>query len=902
LILTGLLHLNTPIASAALVAAAPDLVFSAIQNTTSAPRTIVFTNTGPGSLTITGRTITGTNAGNFAITAPGAGAVVVPVGGTITYTLTFSPPNGVFNVERTATLTLNTSAGTVPVNLHGLALQGSAGSNEPPLQLAIRVAGFNINVGSNALISRPVQPAPIFEDYTLGDEVFEPLFQKAGPGNVTMTSIMRFSPAEDLPYGYYFPNGTLNPPLNEVNSMADTTGAAPLNHQRLYPITTTNNNTFDPGNNAFGLYVSSLSFARDSFTEEALNTGPRVRAARMFPARNRSGTLIPNSYIVTYEDAANGDYQDYVFLVENVVPAQIDPPIAANDTAATTVPAAVNINVLANDVGVDAPLNINSVAIVTAPPAAQGTVVVNANGTITFTPNVAFAGVSTFTYTVRDNLGTISNVATVQVTVTAPVPPVAANDTATITAPNPVTIPVLANDTGVAAPLNPASVAIVTAPPAAQGTVVVNVDGTITFTPNAAFGGVSTFTYTVRDTAGTISNVATVQVTVNQPIPPLAQDDTGATIIPNPLTLAILANDVDGDGAIDPATLTIVTPPPAGQGTVVINPDNTITFTPDIAYIGITTFTYTVRDVNGIISNVATVQITTDPAAPPIAANDVATTTSPNPVTINLVGNDTGVAAPLDAASVTLMAAPPMGQGNVMVNGDGTAQFTPETAFTGTSTFTYTVDDTLGTTSNVATVTVDVAAPPVVNNPPPANDNQSNQAAATTPTVTANSPTAVQDATARVSLAYTASQGFIAPGNTVQLVINLTNNGGTLRRLALENFLPSDLEIVSVTASSGTATAAGQLVTMQLSELATGQSIVITITVRGRGNVTTPFITTEACAGAENLARLCASTILSRVTTLPDTGETPAWRLPVIIGIGMFVLVGLASVRWSINF
>ncbi len=887
--LISLLHINTHVASAALVAAAPDLVFSAVQNTTSVPRSIVFTNTGPGAVTINNRTLTGANPGNFAITAPGAGAVVVPVGGTITYTLTFSPPNGVFNVERTATLTLNTSAGAVAVNLHGLALQGSGGSNEPPLQLAIRVAGFNINVGSNALISRPVQPGPTFENYTLGDEVFIPLFQKAGAGNVQMTTIMRFSPAEDLPYGYYVPDGTMNPPLNEVNGVSDSVGAAVLNHQRLYPFTNTGNTLFDPGNNNFGFYVSSLSFGRNSYTEEALNTGPRVRAARMFPARDRSGTLMPNSYIITYEDAANGDYQDYVFLVENIMPAQLDPPTADNDTATTTVPNPVNINVLANDVGVDAPLNTSSVTIVTAPPAAQGTVVVNVNGSITFTPNAAFGGVSTFTYTVRDNLGTVSNVATVSVTVNQPTPPTAANDTATITAPNPVTINVLANDTGVASPLNPASVAIVTAPPAAQGTVVVNVDGTITFTPNAAFGGVSTFTYTVRDNIGTLSNVATVSVTVNQPIPPLAQDDTGATVIPNPITLAVLANDVDGDGAIDPATLTIVTPPPVGQGTVVINPDSTVTFTPDPAYLGITAFTYTVRDVNGIISNAATVQITTDPSAPPIAANDATTTTSPNPVTINLVGNDTGVAAPLDVASVALMAAPPVAHGNVVVNVDGTAQFAPNVAFTGTSTFTYTVDDTLGTTSNIATVTVDVVAPPVVNNPPPDNTNQNAaQGVTAVPTVPVT-PQTPATSVAGVTMTYTASQPFIAPGNTVQLVITLTNNGTALRRLALENLLPAELDILSVSASVGTATAAGRLVTLRLDELRTGQNVTITISVRG-GSFTTPFITTEACAGAENLVRTCASTTLSRVTTLPNTGETPFWRVPLLL-IGALVLL-----------
>ena len=89
------------------------------------------------------------------------------------------------------------------------------------------------------------------------------------------------------------------------------------------------------------------------------------------------------------------------------------PVIAVNDTASTPGNTAVAINVLANDGG---PVNPATVAIVALP--LRGTVSVNpATGTVTYTPAPGFIGVDTFTYIVQDNLGVISNVAVVTVTV-----------------------------------------------------------------------------------------------------------------------------------------------------------------------------------------------------------------------------------------------------------------------------------------------------------------------------------------------------------------------------------------------------------------------------------------------------------------------------------------------------
>jgi len=83
----------------------------------------------------------------------------------------------------------------------------------------------------------------------------------------------------------------------------------------------------------------------------------------------------------------------------------------------------VTVNVLANDSDVDGTLNPATVTLGTLP--LSGSASVNpATGAITYTPNAAFSGTDSFTYTVKDNAGASSNAATVTITVTAVVRPV----------------------------------------------------------------------------------------------------------------------------------------------------------------------------------------------------------------------------------------------------------------------------------------------------------------------------------------------------------------------------------------------------------------------------------------------------------------------------------------------
>lgn len=163
-------------------------------------------------------------------------------------------------------------------------------------------------------------------------------------------------------------------------------------------------------------------------------------------------------------------------------------------------------------------------------------------------------------------------------------------DSATTDEDTAVVIDVLANDTD-----PDGDVLTVLSATAANGTVAVNPDGTLTYTPNANFNGPDTISYTVSDGNGGTAT-STVAVTVN-PVndAPVAVDDAASTAFNTPVVINVLANDTDVDGD----TLAVLGTPTTADGTVVVNPDGTITFTPAAGFIGTAVIDYSVTDGNG---------------------------------------------------------------------------------------------------------------------------------------------------------------------------------------------------------------------------------------------------------------------------------------------------------------
>ncbi|MCQ4345835.1 Ig-like domain-containing protein, partial [Pseudomonas stutzeri] len=236
-----------------------------------------------------------------------------------------------------------------------------------------------------------------------------------------------------------------------------------------------------------------------------------------------------------------------------------------------------------------------------------GTAVLNADGTVTFTPDADFNGVATFSYTVTDG-NLVSNTATVTVNV-APVndAPVAQNDAVTVSEDVPFSssISLLANDSDVDG--DSLSVVAGTFVTAQGGSIVIAADGSYTYTPPADFHGTDTVDYTVTD--GSLTDTATLTLTVT-PVndAPVGAGASVTTAEDTPVSGQVTASDVDGD------SLTFAKASDPSHGSVTVDNDGRWTYTPDPDYHGPDSFTVTVSDGQGGISSI-TVRITVTPVA-----------------------------------------------------------------------------------------------------------------------------------------------------------------------------------------------------------------------------------------------------------------------------------------------
>jgi hypothetical protein len=273
----------------------------------------------------------------------------------------------------------------------------------------------------------------------------------------------------------------------------------------------------------------------------------------------------------------------------------------------------------------------------------NGSTVVNpTNGVVTYTHDGSATTSDSFTYTVQDNNGATSNTATVNITVTeANDPPVANDDSDTVAEGGSVPIDVLANDTDADGTVDATTVTIVT--DVTNGSTSVNpTTGVVTYTHDGSETLSDSFTYTVQDNNGATSNTATVTITVT-PVndPPVANDDSDTVAEGDSVVIAVLANDTDADGTLNPATVSATN---GTNGTTSVNTSTgEVTYTHDGSATTSDSFTYTVQDNLGATSNTATVNITVTPVNdPPVANDDSDTVAEGDSVDIDVVANDTG--------------------------------------------------------------------------------------------------------------------------------------------------------------------------------------------------------------------------------------------------------------------
>lgn len=220
---------------------------------------------------------------------------------------------------------------------------------------------------------------------------------------------------------------------------------------------------------------------------------------------------------------------DFVLEAPTVAPAvdAVDDEYTVDALKPTTIPAATGV--LANDSGeqLAAALTVNP---------SRGTVVLNANGSFTYTPTGNYLGDTTFKYAATGTGGR-TDIATVTLHVKGPDAPVAVYDRVTtpyqtdlvVAAPG-----VLANDTPAGGGLK---VHYFSQP--SKGTASVSEDGAYTYSPPPGFSGEIGFSYQVIDELGRMST-GLVIVTVGPP-PPAVSYAIGDRVF----------RDLDADGIQD---------------------------------------------------------------------------------------------------------------------------------------------------------------------------------------------------------------------------------------------------------------------------------------------------------------------------------------------------------------
>ncbi len=640
-----------------------------------------------------------------------------------------------------------------------------------------------------------------------------------------------------------------------------------------------------------------------------------------------SATLQAMGAGATISDTFTYDVTDGTAIVTATVTITVtgvnDPALANNDANSTDNQTVLNVaapGVLDND---EDPEGDPFTVIASDTTSAQGaTVTVDTDGTYTYdpTPSTNLQALldsqfvdDTFTYTV-----TGGDTATVTITVrgSSVVAPVTVDDSATgVTASQTLSINVLDNDTF----QGTATVNIVTGTDV--GISAAQPDGTVTYTaPDTLPGGVSntTFTYTITDDTGLVSNTANVTVVfmvtgpsldmvVNPTIQEVPQDldaEFEITFINNG-DVGLTDITVNFMDHFDECDIDMTTPFDLGLSeTKVVNcviyaVQENLNITLEAAVGGtqvvsapvarFRTISFDNAPAGQIVVIQVPIQVIVTPNQNPVANNDNATVVTGTAGNIDVLANDSDPENQLDPTSVNVTTAP--ANGTVAVN-NGAIVYTSAGGFLGADALDYQVCDASGNCAN-ASVTINVVAQAQANNndddnddDDDDNDNGSDQAVV----VADNAAPSNNDVTV-------SGLGLQNPQGNLEWFVTVINNGTTPAQNVVITHTPNGANILDVTADGGSTIVNGQAITATIPVIQPGQRVVITITT----DVTGGEMIAQTCIVDSDGSNQCQQ--VSAVTLLPRTGETPWWRNIVLtLGAGLFFSLsagGLVIMRRS---
>jgi len=280
--------------------------------------------------------------------------------------------------------------------------------------------------------------------------------------------------------------------------------------------------------------------------------------------------------------------------------------IANNDVYSVNKNFVLNVSassgVLSNDTG----LTGLTYSLSLAERPANGALSLSNDGSFSYIPETDFSGTDSFTYRILND--SINKTAVVNITV---VHEIMANDDNYTVDKNLVLnvtalMGVLSNDTGLAGQtlsLSP------TANPA-NGTLSISNDGAFTYTPNTDFVGIDSFTYRLFNESVNTTAVVSIDV-LETNTPPLANANAYTTNEDSPLILDAASGLLGNDSDIDNDILTAILVPGSGpnNGTLVLNNNGSLSYTPDPDFHGSDSFSYVAND-GTTDGNIAAVNLT----------------------------------------------------------------------------------------------------------------------------------------------------------------------------------------------------------------------------------------------------------------------------------------------------
>jgi hypothetical protein len=297
--------------STSLQANKKELIFSAVKGTESKPGLITFSSKKSDKISFR---ISGEKAENFKLV--GSVPTQIVANKKTNLTILFKPSDDTIGILEAKLQAVGSSGKLIAeTDLKGLSLKGLEGENEPTLKTVIEILGYQVNNGWNTLANN-------LKPELQGEEIIASSFQKAAKGKVEMIPVARFSPDFELPFGYYITSRN-GPILHQVGVLSKTKDKP--EHQALFPSISEGTSYFDPGENIFGLYGTGAGHSAYTLDDWNILLHPNnaAHATRTYPLKDKQGKLVSNTYLVCFEEAKNGDYNDYVFILKNVQPVTL---------------------------------------------------------------------------------------------------------------------------------------------------------------------------------------------------------------------------------------------------------------------------------------------------------------------------------------------------------------------------------------------------------------------------------------------------------------------------------------------------------------------------------------------------------------------------------------------------